>query len=1015
MKDGFNLTALGLKHRELTWFFIIIIGIAGFFSYFELGQREDPDFTIRMFVVRTLWPGATTQQVDDQVTDRLVKKLQEVPFYKVATSYSRSGESIIIMELLDIAPPKEVPNLFYQARKKISDIQHTLPRGVIGPSVNDEFGDVFGSIYAFTGDGFSLAEVRDYAEKVRQRLIKLPDVAKVELIGVQPEQITIQLSSQRLAALGISPADIGHAIQSQNIMQESGRIQTDGFSVPLRVEGNLLSIAEIEALSLRVNQRTLRLGDIAEVSRGNIDPPGILMRFAGKPAIGIAVSMQTSGDVLQLGKNLQQEMTALHAELPIGIEFSQVSDQPAVVKTAVGEFMNSFLEAVAIVLAISFLSLGLRAGMVVAVTIPLVVAAIFLLMHAFDIDLHRISTGALIIALGLLVDDAMIIVEMMARKLEEGFDRLHAAAFAYQATVFPMLTGTLITAAGFLPIATAKSTTGEYTFDIFAVVSLALLISWFAAIFVTPLAGFHLLKRHAGKSHDLFETPFYTASRSLIEGCLEHRKKVIFAVFLLFVIGGLGMGLTEKQFFPSSNRTEIMVELWLQEGSSINATEREAARAEAMIAKDPDIASYVTYIGYGSPRFFLSLDQKLYRPNFAQLVILTNNIEARERVVNRLRTILEQDFPGVRTRVQRVPLGPPVIYPIEFRVLGPSLDPLKKIGDQVADIMRNDNRVRDVHPDWGFQSPVLRIDVDQDRARAAAISSADIANGLYGVVDGMPVGQFREGDQLIDILLRAPSVERENLAQLANIHIASANGGSVPLSQVANLSLALEEPIVWRRNRDFSLSVRADIIDGVQATDVSIQINKQLDALRQSLPAGFRIEVGGDLGENARAEASINAGMPMMLAVVLSILMLQLKSFSRTIMVLLTAPLGIIGVAGALLLFHKPFGFVATLGVIALGGMIMRNTVILIDQIRQEQENGMGSWDAILESTVRRFRPIMLTSAAAIFAMIPLTRSVLWGPMAYAIMGGLLVATFLTILFVPALYAAWFRVKRPIY
>jgi len=815
--------------------------------------------------------------------------------------------------------------------------------------------------------------------------------------------------------LGISPADIGHAIQSQNIMQESGRIQTDGFSVPLRVEGNLLSIAEIEALSLRVNQRTLRLGDIAEVSRGNIDPPGILMRFAGKPAIGIAVSMQTSGDVLQLGKNLQQEMTALHAELPIGIEFSQVSDQPAVVKTAVGEFMNSFLEAVAIVLAISFLSLGLRAGMVVAVTIPLVVAAIFLLMHAFDIDLHRISTGALIIALGLLVDDAMIIVEMMARKLEEGFDRLHAAAFAYQATVFPMLTGTLITAAGFLPIATAKSTTGEYTFDIFAVVSLALLISWFAAIFVTPLAGFHLLKRHAGKSHDLFETPFYTALRSLIEGCLEHRKKVIFAVFLLFVIGGLGMGLTEKQFFPSSNRTEIMVELWLQEGSSINATEREAARAEAMIAKDPDIASYVTYIGYGSPRFFLSLDQKLYRPNFAQLVILTNNIEARERVVNRLRTILEQDFPGVRTRVQRVPLGPPVIYPIEFRVLGPSLDPLKKIGDQVADIMRNDNRVRDVHPDWGFQSPVLRIDVDQDRARAAAISSADIANGLYGVVDGMPVGQFREGDQLIDILLRAPSVERENLAQLANIHIASANGGSVPLSQVANLSLALEEPIVWRRNRDFSLSVRADIIDGVQATDVSIQINKQLDALRQSLPAGFRIEVGGDLGENARAEASINAGMPMMLAVVLSILMLQLKSFSRTIMVLLTAPLGIIGVAGALLLFHKPFGFVATLGVIALGGMIMRNTVILIDQIRQEQENGMGSWDAILESTVRRFRPIMLTSAAAIFAMIPLTRSVLWGPMAYAIMGGLLVATFLTILFVPALYAAWFRVKRPIY
>ena len=1013
MKDRTNLTALALRQRELTWFFIVIIAISGAFAYFELGQREDPDFTFRVMVIRTLWPGATTSQIDEQVTDRILKKLQEVPYYKVASSYSRSGESIVILELLDIAPPEEVPHLWYQVRKKVGDIEHQLPAGTIGPLFMDEFGDVFGSIYAFTGDGFSLAELRDYADLTRQRLVKLPDVAKVDLIGVQPEQIRVTVSTQRLAALGIPPLAIAQALQAQNIVQDAGRFQTDGLSVPIRVEGDLQSIEQLRTLPLRINQRTLRLGDIAEIERGYVDPPEITMRYAGKPAVGVAVSMKARGDVLRLGADLNRAMARLRAELPVGIEFARVSDQPAVVTSAVNLFMKVFLEAVAIVLAISFLTLGLRAGTVVAVTIPLVVAATFLFMYRFGIDLHRVSTGALIIALGLLVDDAMIVVEMMVRKLEEGLDRLSAAAFAYRATVFPMLTGTLITAAGFLPIGTAKSATGEYTFDIFAVVTLALLLSWFAAIFVTPLAGFHLLKAHPGRGHEVFDTPFYQRLRALIEWCLVHRKTVLLGTLLLFLLGVVGMTFTEKQFFPSSNRTELMVELWLPEGASIHATERAAARVETLLEADEDVDNYVTYVGNGSPRFFLSLDQKLYRPNFAHLVVLTKDIEARERVVERLRQVLDNDFPGIRTRVQRVPLGPPITYPVEFRVLGDDLATVKRLGDTVADVMRGDARVRDVHPDWGYQAPVLRVDVDQDRARAAGVTSADIARTLQSVVDGMVLGQFREGDQLIDIVLRSPSEERKQLAQVSSLNIRGANGARVPLSQVAEVALALEEPILWRRDRDLSLSVRADIADGAQAADVAIAINRRLADVRAAMPPGFRIEIGGDLGENAGAQASINAGMPMMMAVILTLLMVQLKSLSRTLMVVLTAPLGIFGVALALLVFQKPFGFVAMLGTIALGGMIMRNAVILIDQIRQDREAGRNDWDAIRESTVRRFRPIVLTAAASVFAMIPLTRSVLWGPMAYAIMGGLLVATLLTILFVPALYAAWFRVERP--
>ncbi|NNM82647.1 MAG: efflux RND transporter permease subunit [Burkholderiales bacterium] len=1012
MKDRFNLTALALGQRELSWFFIFLIGVAGIFAYTQLGQREDPDFTFRGMVIRTIWPGATSGEMDRQVTRRIVRKLQEVPYYRDSFSYSRDGESVTILRLLDTAPPEEVPELWYQVRKKIGDIRHDLPAGVEEPTFNDEFGDVYGSIYAFTGDGYSMEELRRYAEMAQQEIVRLPDVAKADLIGAEPQVITITISTSRLATLGVPPLAIARAIQSQNIVQDSGRLHAADFSVPLHVLGNFESVDEVRNVPIRVNGKTFRLSDIATISRGYLDPPVETLRYGGKPAVGLAISMKKNGDVLRLGKDLEREMNALKARLPVGISFARVSDQPQVVKGAVGEFMRSFLEAVAIVLLVSFASLGMRAGMVVAITIPLVIAATFLLMRIFHIDLHRISTGALIIALGLLVDDAMIVVEMMARKLEEGYDRFSAATFSYRATVFPMLAGTLITASGFLPIGTAKSATGEYTFAMFAVVTLALLVSWFAAIFVTPLAGYHLLKSHEGLQREVFETPFYHRLRKVIDWCLANRKTVLAGTFIAFLLGILGMGLTEKQFFPSSNRIELLLDIWLPENSSIRATEREAGKIEAILAKDRDVSSFVTYVGHGSPRFFLSLDQQLYRPNFAQIVMLTRDLDARRRVQERMRKIFANGFPEDRLRIYPVLLGPPITYPVEFRVLGDDLATAKTWGDRVAELMRKDPRLRDVHPDWGMETPAMQVRVDQVRASAAGVSSQDIARTLRTATDGIEVSQMQEGDQLVSIMLRSPPSERKSLEEIGSIEVPTSGGASVPLRQVASVSYILEDPILWRKDRDISMSVRSDVIEGVQPTDVASSVDEKLNELRKKLPEGFRIEAGGELGENSGAQDSIRAGMPLMIAVIFSILMIQMKSFSRSFMVVLTAPLGIVGVALALLLFHKPFGFVAMLGTIALGGMIMRNTVILIDQIRQDREAGLSPEDAIRESTVRRFRPIMLTSAAAMLAMIPLTRSVLWGPMAYAIMGGLLVATLLTVLFIPALYATWLRLPK---
>ncbi|MBX3648455.1 MAG: efflux RND transporter permease subunit [Rhodocyclaceae bacterium] len=1015
--DGrFNLTAAALRHRELTLFFILVIAISGFASYFKLGQREDPDFTFRAMVVRTMWPGATAEQVDRQVTERIEKKLQEVPFFRHTRSYSKPGESLIILELHDTARGQAVADTWYQVRKKIGDIRGTLPEGVVGPFYNDEFGDVFGSIYAFTADGYTHSELRDYVEAARQRLLKLKNVAKIDLVGIQDDRIFIELSQQKLASLGLDAQRIGQALATQNAVVPAGAVNSATHTIPLRVTGELDSVAAVADTRVAVAGRSLRIGDIARVYRDYVDPPISKMYFRGQQAIGLAVSMVKDGDVLKLGEDLDREMAAIHADLPIGIEFAQVSNQPRIVKAAVGDFMRVFLEALAIVLVVSFLSLGLRTGLVVAITIPWVVAATFLGMRYFGIDLHRISTGALIIALGLLVDDAMIAVEMMSRKIEQGLGKLAAAAFAWRSTAFPMLTGTLITAAGFLPIGTAKSATGEYTFGIFAVVGLALLISWVAAVVVTPFLGNLILKgpqhEHAIAGHDVFNTRFYHRLRGVLEWCLSHRKLTMLATLGLFALGVVGMGFTEKQFFPNSNRQEVLVELWLPEGSSFAATEKEAKRLEAAIAGDEDVAAWVTYVGNGSPRYFLSLDQQLFRSNFAQTVILSKDLEGRERIVARLRTLLAEEFPGVRARANRVALGPPVSYPLQFRVSGTDIPKIKAIADEVANAMRASKHTLDVNHEWGTRAPMLRVDVDQDKARALGVTTASVSRALQAAVSGATVAQLRENDRLIDIMLRAPESERDAMERVLAVQVPTASGRYVPVTQVATVREAFEEPIIWRRSRELTLTVRADIVDGVQAPDVANAIDKQLAPLRAKLPVGYRIDVGGSLEESGRAQESINAGMPMMLAVVLAILMIQLQSFSRTFMVLLTAPLGLIGVALALLVFRQPFGFVAMLGTIALGGMIMRNTVILVDQIEQDIRAGEPPWVAIREATVRRFRPIMLTAAAAILAMVPLTRNVLWGPMAFAIMGGLLVATVLTVLFVPALYAAWFRVKK---
>ena len=1008
-----NLSELALRNSTLTVFFMLVLTVAGIYAYFNLGRGEDPPFTIKQMVVSAAWPGATAREVEQQVTDKIETKLQELPWFYNVTSYTKPGQTVIYVSLRDDVPPAKVPDLWYQVRKKVGDIKSSLPQGVTGPFFNDEYGDTYSLIWAFEADGFSPAEVKDIVKDVRQRLLRVPDITKADLFGLQDEKIYIEFSHTRLAMLGVSVDQILDAVRKQNAVIASGVVETRGERVAVRVDGAPTSAAEVAMLPFSANGQTLTLADVATVHRGYQDPPQSSMRFGGKPVIGLGVVMAAGGNVEALGKKLETAMAEIERGLPVGITVHRVANQPEVVETSFEEFIHSLGEALAIVLVVSFISLGVRTGVVVALSVPLVLAITFVGMMLLGIDFQRISLGALIIALGLLVDDAIIAVEMMMVKLEQGFSRMQAATYAYTSTAFPMLTGTLVTAAGFVPVGFAKSSAGEYTNSIFWVVGLALVVSWFVAVLFTPWLGYHLLPQPKVEAHhDAYAGRFYTVFRRIVVWCVSWRKTTIAVTALTFVASMGAFGLVQKQFFPTANRPELIVDLRLAQGASYAATDIEVAKLEKWLARNDDVASYTSYIGSGSPRFYLPTVPELTNANFGQVIVMTRGLAERERVVAALGALFEQQFEAVRARVQRLQNGPPVAYPVMFRVLGDDPQTVRKVAEQVRQVFKADPATRDINFDWNELAKSVRLEVDQNKARALGVDSQLLGNTLQTLLSGVTVTQYREGTETIDVVARAVAPERLSVEGLEAINLRTASGGVVSLAQLAKLHFDLEEPILWRRNKDLLMTVRAGVADGIQGPDVAARIDKALEPVRASLPPGYRIEVGGDKEESAKSQASIFKMMPVMAFLMLVFLMLQLRSFSKLALVVLTAPLGMIGVALFLLLFGQPFGFVSLLGVIALAGMIMRNSVILVDQIDQDIAAGHAAWDAVIDATVRRARPILLTAGTAIFAMVPLSRSVFWGPMAVALMGGLLVATALTLLFLPALYAAWFRVKR---
>ena len=1045
----FNVSAWALHNRGLVLYFMVALAIIGSWSYLRLGQSEDPPFTFKVMVVRTLWPGATAEEVSRQVTERVEKAVMNTGKYEFVRSYSRPGESQVIVMARDSMPSDQVPDLWYEVRKRVGDIRATLPDGTVGPFFNDEFGDTFGNIYALTGPGFDYAILKDYAERIQLELQRVADVGKVDLLGLQDEKVWIEIDNTKLATFGIPLTAVQQALEGQNAMLPAGFFETASERVQLRVDGPFRSVEEIAAVPIRAGGRTIRLGDVARVHRGFADPAAPRMRFMGQDAIGIAVAMKDGGHILRLGEALDARFAQLQQTLPAGMELRKVSDQPEAVRESVGEFVRVLAEAVTIVLLVSFFSLGFRTGLVVAISIPLVLAMTFAVMYWLGIGLHKISLGALVLALGLLVDDAIIAVEMMAIKMEQGFDRLRAASFAWESTAFPMLTGTLITAAGFLPIATAASSTGEYTRSLFQVVTIALLVSWVAAVLFIPWLGDRILpdlahpqppkpgsfaaRRRAWRERladrwpqfafalapapldthhqDPYQRPFYQRFRRLLDACLRRRGWVIGATIGLFVLSLLLFRFVPQQFFPDSTRPELMVDLELAEGVSLHATEAQAGKLEALLQQRAGIRNYVAYVGTGSPRFYLPLDQQLPATNFAQFVVLADDIHAREELRNWLLEEVAPRFPELQMRVTRLENGPPVGYPVQFRVSGEHIDQVRAIARQVAEQVRANAHTTNVNLDWDEPSKVVRLQVDQDRARALGISSAELARFLGAQLSGYSASTYREGNELVGIMLRGGASDRDRLEQLGSLAVPTGDGGSVSLSQVAQLRQVFEDGIIWHRDRLPTITVRADLGDGMLPAAVTAQIDPTLDGIRAQLPQGYLLQVGGSVEDAARGQNSIKAGLPLFLFVVTTLLMLQLRSFSRTLMVLVTAPLGLIGATWFLLLFRMPFGFVAMLGTIALAGMVMRNSVILVDQIEQDIAAGHDRWHAIVDATVRRFRPIVLTALTAVLAMIPLSRSAFYGSMAVAIMGGLIVATALTLLFLPALYAAWFRVR----
>ena len=1042
MRSNFNLSEWALKNKGLVLYFMILLGILGVYSYSKLSQSEDPPFTFKVMVIQSYWPGATAKEVSLQVTDRIEKQLMTTGNYERILAYSRPGESMVTFIAKDSLKPKEIPDVWYNVRKKVNDIRHQLPEGVQGPFFNDEFGDTFGNIYVLTGKDFDYATLKEYADRLQLQLQRVKDVAKVDLIGLQDQKIWIEISNTKAARLGIPLSAIQQALQQQNSIANAGFFETHSDRIQVRVSGALKNLDELKQIPLLVNGKTIQLADVAEVYRGFSEPAQPRMRFMGENGIGIAVSMRKGGDILALGKKLEQEFTRLQKTVPLGMTLAKVSDQPVAVKRSVNEFMKVLAEAVIIVLLVSFFSLGFRTGLVVAFSIPLVLAMTFAGMNLFDVGIHKISLGALILALGLLVDDAIIAVEMMVIKMEQGFTRLQAAGYAWKTTAFPMLTGTLITAAGFLPIATAASGTGEYTRSIFQVVTIALLVSWVAAVIFVPYLGDKLLpdfsqariekapwyirlwakikkqpepdaKIYAiGEHHDPYQTQFYQRFRSWVDTCVTYRKTVIVATVAIFILSIAMFKLVPKQFFPPSNRAEILIDIKLEEGASLTATENAVKKVEQFLSKQEGIENYVAYVGTGSPRFYLPLDQQLPQASFAQFVVLAESLDDRNDIRNALNEKIKQLLPYARTRVSLLENGPPVGYPIQYRVSGEDLDEVRSWAQKISALISHNPNVTNVHLDWGEPSKMIFLEIDQDRARQMGVTSVDLANFLNSSISGTVIQQYREKRELIEIRLRGEQAERVDVGSLSSLAVPTSKGVFVPLAQIANIEYKFEDGLIWHRNRLPTITVRGDIRTDLQPATVIDQLEPEIVKMKEELPSGYLVEMGGTVEESARGQASVNAGMPLFIGVVITLLMLQLKSISRAFIVFLTAPLGIIGVVLFLLLFHKPFGFVAMLGTIALSGMIMRNSLILIDQIEQDIRAGHEPWIAIIDATVRRCRPIVLTALAAVLAMIPLSRSIFFGPMAVAIMGGLIIATLLTLFFLPALYAQWFKVKK---
>ncbi len=1008
---GFNLSRWAIQHQSIIRFLFGLIIIMGVLGLLRMGQKEDPDFTFRAMIIQVAWPGASIEEMQDQVVNKIERKLQETPHLDYVKSFARAGSAIITINIAGNTNAAEVKDAFYQVRKKVGDIRSELPSGLYGPYFNDEFGDTYITLHALSGEGFSYPELKQFAIKARDMLLSTPGVEKAVILGDQPQKIFIDVSTKALAERGLTIRDIQTALGGQNDMDPAGTVTTQERSVRISVDGGVTSVEDIKQLRLRSGSQVFRLGDIALVKEGFEDPPARKFRFNGADSVEIGVVMAKGFKVTDVGKAVEATYERFRETLPVGVSIGQISNQPEVVREAMAEFGQALIEALVIVLVVSLLSIGWRSGMVIAITIPLVLAATFAVMDQMGIELQRISLGALIIALGLLVDDAMIVVELMERKLEEGLPKLEAASFAYTSTSFPMLTGTLITTAGFIPVGFAASTAGEYVSSLFYVVGIALVCSWIVAVLFTPWLGYMILKHRPhqeGEERDIFGSPFYRRLRATVGWAVRHRVVVLMLTLVVFATSLYGFRFIPQNFFPQSSRPEILVDMWLPEGTAIGEVERQAKALEAQILDDQDKTFVATFIGEGAPRFFLPLDQQLRNPNFAQLLVMAKDVESRERLILKLRSILAKDFPAVRSKVDRLFLGPPVGWPVQMRVSGPDRAEVRRIASEVEAVYRKNPLLSAIHDDWLEQVPAMRLVIDQDRARALGVSSQRVRQMLQAAMSGAPLSEFRSGEETIAIVAREPEANRSLLTAVNSVYVPTDNGRFVPVSQVARVEPVLENGIEWRRDRMPTITVRGIVPDDVQSNEVALSVFDQLKPLRDSLAPGYKIEIQGGVEESATSQASIAAKVPVMLIIIVLLLMVQLQHFGKAMVVLATGPLGIIGAAAALLISGAPFGFVAILGVIALLGIIIRNSIILVDQIDQDIAAGMSKMEAIVEATVRRFRPIVLTALTAVLALIPISRGAFWGPLAYAMMGGILVATVLTILVLPAAYALFF-------